>query len=159
MPEVMRADLTRPEHAQALVELLNHYACDPMGGGKPLSGWVQNNLASELSKRDDALILLAFDNKKALGLLTAFEGFSTFHCRPLLNIHDIIVTPDYRGQGIAQQLLSEAEHIARQRDYCKLTLEVLAGNSVAQGAYRKFGFRGYELDPTMGQALFWEKRL
>ena len=43
--------------------------------------------------------------------------------------------------------------------YRKLTLEVLEGNSVAQSAYRAFGFEGYELDPQMGKALFWQKKL
>lgn len=44
-------------------------------------------------------------------------------------------------------------------DCCKLTLEVLEGNKLAQQVYRRFGFQGYELDPKMGRALFYEKKL
>jgi hypothetical protein len=40
-----------------------------------------------------------------------------------------------------------------------VTLEVLEGNQIAKNAYIKFGFAGYELDPKMGKALFWEKPL
>ena len=34
---------------------------------------------------------------------------------------------------------------------CKLTLEVLEGNKLAQAAYIANGFAGYQLDPEMGQ--------
>ena len=56
-------------------------------------------------------------------------------------------------------LLKEAEIIAKEIGSCKMTLEVLEGNKAAQSAYSKYGFRGYELDPKMGKALFWEKVL
>jgi len=42
---------------------------------------------------------------------------------------------------------------------CKLTLEVLSGNVGAQKAYRAAGYAPYELDPQMGSAQFWQKRL
>mgnify|MGYP000081241031 CR=1 FL=1 len=32
-------------------------------------------------------------------------------------------------------------------------------NTIAQAAYRSVGFSGYELDPAIGKALFWEKKL
>ena len=42
---------------------------------------------------------------------------------------------------------------------CKLTLEVLEGNAIAQAAYKACGYAGYELDPKMGKAMFWQKKL
>nr|GFD20020.1 hypothetical protein [Tanacetum cinerariifolium] len=54
-------------------------------------------------------------------------------------------------------MLTKVEEIARQRGCCKMTLEVLEGNEVALGAYRKLGFSDYQLDPQMGRALFWQK--
>jgi hypothetical protein len=30
---------------------------------------------------------------------------------------------------------------------------------LAQSTYEKFGFGGYELDPEMGGAMFWQKSL
>jgi ribosomal protein S18 acetylase RimI-like enzyme len=78
---------------------------------------------------------------------------------PLVNIHDIVVLPKYRGRGISQFLLQEVEAIAREKGCCKLTLEVLEGNKVAQKAYTRFGFRDYVLDPSAGKALFWQKML
>jgi hypothetical protein len=42
---------------------------------------------------------------------------------------------------------------------CKLTLEVLSGNTTAQTSYQRFGFAQYQLDPAAGQALFMQKWL
>jgi len=159
MYTLVDADLANPSHAAAVISLLNEYALDPMGGGQALSDFVREQLPRRLQQRDDAVVILAFASDEAIGLTIAFEGFSTFAARPLLNIHDIIVTQPYRGRGIALQMLQRVEHIAAQRDCCKLTLEVLAGNVVAQSAYRKFGFMPYQLDERLGIAQFWHKTL
>jgi len=160
MIEIITADPSNPIHAQAIVQLMDEYARDPMGGGQPLSETVKKNLPLELSRRSNAYCILALaDGKDPAGLINCFEGFSTFACRPLLNIHDVIVSSTYRGQGLSKRLLQEAEKIARQLNCCKLTLEVLQGNTIAQRAYRSMGFSGYQLNPEMGHALFWEKKL
>lgn len=156
---IQQADYHNPEDAQTIVNLLDTYACDPMGGGEPLSQFVKDNLIVELAKRSFAVSLIAFADTKPVGLLNAFEGFSTFKAKPLINIHDIIVLSEYRGMQIGQKLLQAIEAIAREKNCCKITLEVLEGNKSAQGAYRKAGFAGYALDPEMGHALFWQKNL
>jgi hypothetical protein len=38
-------------------------------------------------------------------------------------------------------------------------LEVLEGNTIAQMAYKSCGYSGYELNPKMGRAMFWQKKL
>lgn len=158
MISIVEANLQDAQDAQATVRLLNEYALDEIGGGQALSEFAQKNLVLELAKRDSHVIL-AWRERVAIGLAICLKGFSTFQCKPLLNIHDVIVSRPYRGQGIAQRMLKKAEDIARESDCCKLTLEVLEGNATAQATYRAFGFRGYTLDPRFGQALFWEKAL
>jgi ribosomal protein S18 acetylase RimI-like enzyme len=157
--QIVEADLTLPEHASAVLQLMDDYACDPMGGGKALPSFVRSNLVSELRKRDTAHIILAFVHGKPAGLLICLEGFSTFACRPLLNIHDAVVSAQYRGRGLCKRMLEAAEAVALRLGCCKMTLEVLEGNVVAQAAYKSCGFAGYELDPRMGRAMFWEKKL
>lgn len=157
--QIIEADLSEPRNAEAVVSLLNSYACSPEGGGKPLPQRVQENLPQKLHERTAAVVVLAFADETPVGLIICMEGFSSFACQPLLNIHDVFVAPEYRGTGLAGQLFEFVEQIARARDCCKLTLEVLEGNRRAQAAYAKFGFSGYELDPEMGRALFWEKKL
>ncbi|MDQ1362252.1 MAG: hypothetical protein QG652_112 [Pseudomonadota bacterium] len=156
---IIQADLSSTQHAAAVVALLDSYARDPAGGGQPLAQYTRQNLVAALRQRMDTLVLLAYDGDQAVGLVIAFEGFSTFMCRPLLNIHDVVVLAAYRGRGIAGRLLDAAENIARQRGCCKLTLEVLSNNLLAQSVYRKAGFAAYELDAAMGQAWFWQKKL
>ncbi len=156
---IVDADWDDTEHTDAIVYLLDSYASDPMGGNELLSPYVKDNLINELSKRDTAHVVLAFDEETPVGLMVCFEGFSTFVCKPLLNIHDVIVHKDHRGKGIATAMFAYIEDKARQMGCCKLTLEVLSENKVAQGLYTKCGFAGYELKPETGHALFWQKKL
>lgn len=139
--------------------MLDAYARDPFGDGKPLDGDVRENLTSRLAEVPGALAWLAWDGDTPAGVLTAFVGFSTFRAQPLMNIHDVSVIADYRGQGLARQLLEAVESHARSINCCALTLEVLGNNLPAQRVYRKFGFVGAgELNPPTAMA-FWKKVL
>jgi ribosomal protein S18 acetylase RimI-like enzyme len=157
--KVIKADYSNDTHKMEIPYLLNEYAKDPMGGGVPLSENVKNNLVLELSKLPHAFTVIAYSNKTPVGLANCFEAFSTFACRPIVNIHDVIVLRQYRGKGISQRILEKVEEIAKSKGCCKITLEVLSNNAVAKSAYEKFGFSGYELDPQAGSALFWQKKL
>ncbi|OUR69479.1 GNAT family N-acetyltransferase [Bermanella sp. 47_1433_sub80_T6] len=156
---LVNVDYLNSQHAQDLIYLLDSYAQDPMGGGETLNQDVKDNLAKELAKLPHALSLICYVDNKPAGLVNCFEAFSSFMCKPILNIHDVVVLNEFRGQGISQLLLEKVEHMARDRGCGKITLEVLEGNKVAQNSYMKFGFAGYELDPTMGKAMFWQKSL
>ena len=164
---VIQADYANPIHAASVVSLLNAYAQDPAGGGTALSEFVHNNLIAQLAARPQVFSVLAFDTsngtnltvEKAVGLANAIEGFSTFACSPLVNVHDLAVLASHRGQRVGQQLLAKVEEIARQRGACKVTLEVLSGNQSANRLYQRVGFAGYQLDPTLGSALFLQKWL
>ncbi|MEP2776549.1 MAG: GNAT family N-acetyltransferase [Luteolibacter sp.] len=158
-PILTLADPSHPDHASAIVGLLDIYASSPMGGGEGLSDFTKANLCAELSKKAGTRVILAFADGHPAGLIIAFEGFSTFQCKLLLNIHDVIVHPDHRGKGLAKLLLTKCEEVAREIGCCKLTLEVLEGNDIAKRTYTSSGFTGYELDPAMGRAMFWEKKL
>ena len=130
-----------------------------MGGGEDLSFFVKDNLIATLQQRHGVHIVLAFVNQEPAGIAICFEGFSTFACKPLLNIHDFAVAPEFRGRGLAKKLMEKVEKVALALGCCKTTLEVLEGNTVAQAAYKACGFSGYELVQTMGNAMFWQKKL
>lgn len=157
--EISQANYLNAAHARDIVYLLNLYANDPMGGGAPLNQTTQNNLVNELAKLPHAFSILAYVDENPAGLINCFEAFSTFNCKPLVNIHDVIVSSEYRGNDLSQKMLAEVENIAKTKGCCKLTLEVLEGNDIARSSYSRFGFTGYELDPQMGKALFWQKAL
>lgn len=157
--QVLRADYSNPAHGAALVALLDAYARDPMGGAHPLSEFARANLVASLATRPQAYSVLAFAGEVPVGLVNCIEGFSTFACEPLVNVHDVAVLSSHRGQGVAEKMLALAETIARERGACKLTLEVLQGNTGADRLYRRLGFANYELDPALGQAQFMQKWL
>jgi ribosomal protein S18 acetylase RimI-like enzyme len=155
---VRPADLASASDAAGILAVLDSYASDPVGGGTPLTAEVRNRLIPALREHPGALVLLALTGERPVGLLNGFFGLSTFQARPLLNIHDIAVVPDMRGQGIGRLMLTESEKIARQRGCCKLTLEVQDGNSPARLLYDRFGFRDVVYADT-GITRFLAKRL
>jgi len=157
--DVALADYGNHSHAVAIINILDSYARDVMGGSQALNEHVRQNLIAALAQRPNAFSVLAFIDGQAVGLANCFEGFSTFSCQPLINIHDLAVFPAYRGRGIAQAILAFVEKTARARGCCKITLEVLQGNAAAQHLYQKLGYAGYQLDAEQGNALFWQKRL
>ncbi|MBU1396891.1 MAG: GNAT family N-acetyltransferase [Gammaproteobacteria bacterium] len=159
MIEVVRVRYDDPAHAAALLDLMDQYARDPAGGGEPLGDFARANLFNELAARPFIFSVLAFDGDTPVGLVNAIEGFSTFACRPLVNVHDVVVASSHRGRGIAARLFAEVETIARERGACKLTLEVLDGNAPARNLYHRLGFAAYQLDPAMGHAQFLQKWL
>lgn len=103
--------------------------------------------------------LLAWDDAIPVGLVNCIEGFSTFACLPLVNIHDLAVLPAYRGKSIGRLLLRAAEFRAKALDACKLTLEVLSLNAPARQLYWNVGFEDYQLNPSLGQANLTQKWL
>ena len=159
MIELALADYRNPAHAQAVVALLDSYARDPAGGGTPLAPQVLAGVPEALAQRPQAFSVLAFDGESPVGLVNCIEGFSTFACRPLVNVHDVVVLASHRGQRITQRMLQRVEQEAHARGACKLTLEVLSGNLSALRAYEREGFASYQLDPAFGSALFLQKKL
>jgi len=156
---VRLADYGNARDAAAVVHLLDAYAQDPAGDGEALSDAVKAALVPELAKRPQAFSVLAFDGDTPVGLVNCIEGFSTFKCKPLVNIHDVSVLASHRGQRIAERIFAVAEQEAQRRGAVKLTLEVLSGNQPARKAYLRMGFEGYQLDPAMGTAEFMQKWL
>lgn len=157
--EVVEVDYGNETHGQHLFQLLNEYAGDPMGGGEPIAEEKQPEIVRGLADFPTSFSLLVYVDGQPAALTNCFFGFSTFAASKLINIHDLMVSKDFRGQGLSQLLLESVEKKAKANGCCKLTLEVLSNNEVAKNSYKKYGFEGYELDPSAGEAIFWQKKL
>ncbi len=157
--EVRRVNYRDEKDGQALLSLLDMYAQDPMGGRTALAADVKSRLCRDLADFPGAFSAIAWLKDRPVGLINAFAGYSTFKARPLMNVHDIAVLPEFRGQGIGQALLAALQEHASAIGCCKLTLEVLSGNTSGLRSYQHFGFEHYALDPDMGQAMFMQKWL
>ncbi len=158
---VLPVDLADVAQAALWLDLLDHYARDPMGGGEPLSEFARAHLVRRLSALPTFHGALAWcaNEQEPVGLINCFVGFSTFAAQPLLNIHDLVVRQAARGQGVGRALLAWSAQRGRDLGCCKLTLEVLSSNVRALKVYEQAGFAPYALDPVAGQALFLQKLL
>ncbi|MEO1489218.1 MAG: GNAT family N-acetyltransferase [Pseudomonadota bacterium] len=156
---VRQVDYTDPRDEAEMVELLDHYARDPMGGGEPLSPDTRASLAAKLAEQPHAFSLIASVDGQPAGLANCFDGFSTFAAKPLINVHDIVVKSEHRGRGVGKALFAAIEAKAVAKGACKVTLEVLSRNEPAKSLYASLGYGDYELDPDKGHALFWQKEI
>ena len=156
---IVDADLSRGEHQQALVAMLDAFMREPLQGGEPLSERVKRELVPGLRAHPACYTWLAYRDGKPVGFTICFLGFSTFLARPLINIHDIFVDSTVRGTGIGAMLLERVEAKARELNCCRITLEVREDNHVARGVYRKVGFDRVVVGALRVPLEFWHKPL
>jgi len=142
---VLNADFDDPVHRGGILDIIDSYARDPIGGGAPLAADVRERLVASLHDHPTTRVLLAFADAVPVGTAICFLGFSTFRAKPLLNIHDLAILPEWRGKGLGRALLGAAEELARREGCCKLTLEVQEDNLRARGLYESFGFGDFVL--------------
>lgn len=158
---VRRGDICNDADATRVLYLLSQYALDDMGGGRPLCDYTQTHLIEGLRGQPTLRIYLAFvdspEETEAVGMALCFGAFSTFKCRPLLNIHDFVTQAQWRGMGVGRAMLEAIERDCRDSGFCKVTLEVLCNNKGAMRLYSKSGFEPYVLTQEAGPAQFWQK--
>jgi ribosomal protein S18 acetylase RimI-like enzyme len=147
-------DFSNEEHCGKLAALINQYIMDPMGGGTPQSPLQQIRLVDGLANHPSSFVLFILNNQQILGLATCFINFSTFKAKPFINIHDLIIDHNFRSKGFGKILLQRIESIAKDRKYCKITLEVRDDNRAAKNLYSNLGFK--DSQPKMN---FWTKEL
>ncbi len=157
--KIVEADLALDSHQHDITFLVDAYAQDPMGGGRPLPEDVRHALLPGLRAHPTTVILLAYQGTEPAGIAVCFLGFSTFAARPLLNIHDLAVLPAHRGKGLGRQLLRAVEYKARDLGCCRLTLEVLYENQRARRVYTQAGFGPDTQQTAKGETLFLTKPL
>lgn len=152
-----KVDYTNQVHLDDLFGLLQMYAVDPMGGSEAIDDTVLEGLGQALASRSYMHSFLVYQNDEPIAFANCIESFSTFSGKGLINIHDFAVAPQSRGQDVSQFLLSGIQDFAKSINCTKLTLEVLQGNEPAKRAYNKAGFAAYQLNPELGDAMFWHK--
>jgi GNAT superfamily N-acetyltransferase len=138
--DIMTCDYSEPACVEALSRLINEYIDDEMGGGIPLSPVERQRMIEGLKTHPKSIVLFARRADVFIGLLTAFENFSTFTARPMINIHDLIVSKEYRGLGAGRKLMMAIIAEAERRNCSRLTLEVRKDNFTAQALYDSLGF-------------------
>lgn len=162
--EILTVDYTHPPHRESLLRLLSEYADDPAIGSPGLTPVARKHVVQELAVRPHAVSLFAMTKTEAgeplaIGLANCFEVFSTFAAASVLNVHDFMVSAPYRGRGVGTRLMNAVTELARERNCCKVTLEVYRGNTNARSLYSRNGFGSNEQQSDLGETLFLSKRL
>lgn len=151
--KLIKVDLHNKSHCDAVIDLLNHYMLDEMGIGEAMPQGLDSTIIEGLKKHQAYLGFLVEVDNKFTALANCNLNFSTWKAKPLINIHDFIVSPQYRKMGVGLFLLKGIEDYAKEKGYCRINLEVRQDNYKAQNLYKKAGFQ--ECDPSN---YFWENR-
>ncbi|MFT5283043.1 MAG: GNAT superfamily N-acetyltransferase [Yoonia sp.] len=156
-PTLIKVDYRNEAHIEHLLTMLQMYAKDPMGGGQAIANDVVKLLPRALAARPYMHSFLVYQDEQPIAFANCIESFSTFSAKGVMNIHDFAVSPQARGRNVSQFLLKGIQEAALLIGCTKLTLEVLEGNKSAIRAYEKSGFKPYQLEPELGDGMFWQK--
>ena len=151
---ILPVDLQNTVHCEQLIKLLNDYMNDPMGNLAPMEKGLAPRIISGLQGYGSYLGFFVLAGEKFAGLANCNQNFSTFKAKPLLNIHDFIVSPEFRAAGAGHFLMKGILDHASKMGFCRVNLEVREDNHGAKSLYQKLGFT--ECEPPMH---FWEKIL
>lgn len=119
--------------------------------------WSHCAFTSELTQNDRARYLVARLGNLVIGYigvwLIADEG----------HITNVAVHPEYRRRGVGRMLMLAMEHLVKQLNGRRLTLEVRVSNKVAQHLYKSLGYvsvgvrPGYYQDNHEDALIMWKE--
>ncbi len=101
------------------------------------SGW-QSAMAASSSRMEEGEVIAA------MGFVVQTDAaYMVEEVRDYAVVTDLVVDARFRGRGIGQMLLREAERLTREAGLKRLTIAALAANERAARTYREFGFAPY----------------
>ncbi|MEE1657528.1 GNAT family N-acetyltransferase [Microvirga sp. CF3062] len=132
-----------------LIHQLNVFEADLVGDRRRDYGSAEeyyDELMQRLSRRNGRIVLA-----EAEGIVVAAMGFSLDQDAAYViddvrnhgTVTDLIVHDDWRGRGIGQMLLNEAERLTKEAGCKRLVIGALVANERAERTYRAFGFVPY----------------
>ncbi len=107
--------------------------------------------ASSNIKQSLYFLTQRFENKESVifihvkddvftGFVILYLGFSSISCSKYYILDDVYVTPSYRRQGSAKQLIDTAILFARHADAQRISLETQKNNYQSHQLYEQMGF-------------------
>jgi ribosomal protein S18 acetylase RimI-like enzyme len=85
-------------------------------------------------------ILVLKKEEKVIGMVSLLYSISTALGAKVAILEDMIISKEYRGQGLGSKLLTEAIRFANERGCMRITLLTDYNNDPAITFYKKFGF-------------------
>ena len=107
--------------------------------------------ASSNIKQSLSFLTQRFENKESVifihvkddvftGFVLLYLGFSSVACLKYYILDDVYVTPSYRRQGSAKQLIDTAILFARHENAQRISLETQKNNYQSHQLYEQMGF-------------------
>lgn len=113
-----------------LCRLLDDYLNELAGGEENRSQYIQYNTLKDIHD-----VVIAYDNDVPAGC----AGFKRYNA-DTAEVKRVFIKNEYRGKGIAKQLINSLEKRAKEKGYGKLVLETGKQLTEANGLYGKIGF-------------------
>ncbi len=90
-------------------------------------------------------LIIAETDNKVIGFIFCYPEQDIDLIAPYMYITDLVVLPEYRGQGFARSLIGYVIELAHSRKLHSVKLNVLYANANAVNFYEEYGFERYEL--------------
>ena len=91
-------------------------------------------------KNQETVIFISLKDDVLTGFVVLYQGFLSAECAHYYILDDTYVSPRYRRQGMAHQLIDTAILFARQNNASRISLQTAKNNYEAQKLYEKLGF-------------------
>lgn len=102
----------------------------------PASSVFHTSLRNESKEKlslDNSISVSARDGNRLVGFLKIVTDYSYIY-----NIVDVMVSPEYRGRGIARKLINMTLDEAKKNGFIKVSLTAIPGK---EDFYKSFGFK------------------
>ena len=133
----MRITTATLDNLDQLTPMFIHYR--ELYGAMPQPEASKNFLVERL-KKQEAIILLAFEGDELLGFCLVYPSFSSVSLRPMWILNDLYVAEPARRKQVAKQLLKAIAQHARDNNVVRLRVSINASNEIAQRLYEAAEF-------------------
>jgi GNAT superfamily N-acetyltransferase len=123
-----------------VVELHAIYYAQQWGFGLFFEAMVATGLASFLSRFDERHdgFWIAVHDQRIVGSITIDGSEAAMNGA---HLRWFILDPEYQGKGIGKQLMGEAMHFCKEKNFQRVQLSTFAGLDSARHLYEKCGFK------------------
>ena len=91
-------------------------------------------------QNEESVIFIHVKDHVFTGFILLYLGFSSVACSTYYILDDVYVTPSYRRQGSAKQLIDTAILFARQKNAQRISLDTQKNNYQSHQLYEQMGF-------------------
>ena len=91
-------------------------------------------------ENNESVIFICLKDEVITGFILLYSGFSSVACSTYYILDDVYVTPIYRRQGSAKQLIDTAILFARHENAQRISLETQKNNYHSHQLYEQMGF-------------------